>query len=210
MAPARTASRLRAAERQPGKIRRMGTAAWRARAGVLVLLGALVVHELRYLLAGRHPDAHAHAYMDRLVPFACALLVLAALEFVARLALRRGVGSRALAVGGVRWLALSCLLIGIFAVQETAEMLIEHGRLDLADSLIVHGSWLAAPLAFAVAAVIAAVLQGAKALMARTNTARRRPVEAPEPRRALPRANTARVAVIARNLAGRAPPSFVN
>lgn len=177
---------------------------------MLVLLGALVVHELRYVLAGRPVDQQAHAYMGRLMPFACALVVLAAFEFLGRLALRRGARARAPAAGGMRWLALSCLLIGIFAVQEAAEMLIEHGRLELADSLIVHGSWLAAPLSFAVAALIAALLQGAKALVARTGTARRRPVRAREPGRALQRASAAHVAVIARNLAGRAPPSFVN
>jgi hypothetical protein len=188
----------------------MGTGAWRARAGVLVLLGALAVHELRYLLAGRHPDEHAHAYMGRLVPFACALLVLVAVEFAGRLALRRRGTTRALAVGGVRWLALSCLLLAIFAVQETAELLVEHGRVDLADSLVVHGSWLAAPLAFVVGAVIAALLKGAKALLADAGAARRRPMAAPESRRLPARPISPRIAVIARNLAGRAPPSFVN
>jgi hypothetical protein len=184
----------------------MGTAAWRARAGVLVLLGALVVHELRYVLAGRHPDEQAHSYMDRVVPFACALLVLAAIEFVARIARRRRVEARTLSVGGVRWLALSCMLLAIFAVQETAEMLLEHGRLDLADSLIVHGSWLAAPLSFAVGAVIALLLRGAKALLAQAGLPRALREGASEARRALPRLQTARLPVLACNLAGRAPP----
>lgn len=148
--------------------------------------------------------------MDRLVPFACALLVLVAIEFVTRLALRRRVEARALAEGGVRWLALSCLLIGIFAVQETAEMFFEHGRIEFADSLIVHGGWLAAPLSFAVAAVIALVLRGAHALLVRPRHRRSTPAGAPEGRYALPRPSTARPPVIACNLAGRAPPSFVN
>ena len=206
--------RLRAAERPPGKIRAMGTAAWRARAGVLVLLGALVVHELRYVLAGRHPDAQAHAYMDRLVPFACALLVLAGDRVPgARLALRRRVDARALSAGGVRWLALSCMLIGIFAVQESAEMLFEHGRLDLADSLIVHGSWLGrAALVRGRGPSSRCCFEGAKALLAQTGSPER---PAPRrrrsrPRRALPRREPARVPVFACNLAGRAPPSFVN
>jgi hypothetical protein len=186
----------------------MGTAAWRARAGVLVLLGALVVHELRYVLAGRHPDEQAHAYMDRLVPFACALLVLVAIEFVARMALRRRAEAGALSVGGVRWLALSCMLVGIFAVQETAEMLLEHGRLDLADSLVVHGSWLAAPLSFAVGAVIALLLRGAEALLAQTSSPRPLRPGTPEVRRPLPRLRTARLPVLAPRRPRAA--SFVN
>ena len=188
----------------------MGSVAWRARAGVLVLLGALVVHELRYLLAGQHPDAHSHAYMGRLVPFVSALLLLAAVEFLARLALRRRVQTHALEAGGVRWLALGTILLGIFAVQETAEVFFEHGRLDLADSLIVHGGWLGAPLSFAVAAVIALLLRGANALLARAVHVRVQRPGAPERYRLLPRRSGAAVPVIARNLAGRAPPSFVN
>ena len=135
-----------------------------------MLLGAIVVHELRYLLAGQHPDAHAHAYMGRLVPVVSALLLLAVVEFVARLALRRRVQAAALGAGGVRWLALGTILLGIFAAQETAEVFFEHGRLDLADSLIVHGGWLGAPLSFAVAAVIALLLRGANALLARAGS----------------------------------------
>jgi len=173
-------------------------------------MGALVVHELRYVLASRHPDAHAHTYMDRLVPFACALLVLAGIEFLARLAHRRRVDARSLSAGGVRWLALSCLLIAIFAVQESAEGLLEHGRLDLADSLVIHGGWLAAPLSFAVAGIIALLLQGAKALLAHSCRARVARAETFEPRRVLRRRSGPLVPVIACNLAGRAPPSFVN
>jgi hypothetical protein len=175
-----------------------------------VLLGALVVHELRYVLAGQHADEHAHAYMGRLVPFVSALLLLAAIEFLARLARRRRVHPDALAAGGVRWLALGTMLLAIFAAQETAEVLLEHGRLDLADSLIVHGGWLGAPLSFAVAAGIALLLRGANALLARTGHVRVVRTRAPDRDRLLPRRSGGGVPVIARNLAGRAPPSFVN
>jgi hypothetical protein len=188
----------------------MKTAAWRVRAGVLVLLGAIVVHELRYALAGAHADAHAHAYMGRLVPLACALVVLAAIEFAVRLGLRRRMDTRALESAGVRWLALGTLLLAIFAMQETAEMFAEHGRLDLVDSLIVHGGWLAAPLSYAVGAVIALLLRGAEALLARTGRRAWGDARAPEPHRPLRRPSAARLRVIACNLAGRAPPPVVN
>jgi len=171
-----------------------------------VLLGAIVVHELRYVLAGQHPDAHAHAYMGRLVPFVCALLLLTALEFLARLTRRKRVGADALAAGGVRWLALGTILLAIFSAQETAEVLFEHGRLDIADSLIVHGGWLGAPLSFAVAAVIALLLRGAGALLARKVRVHLVRARAPQRYRLLPRQHGGSVPVIARNLAGRAPP----
>jgi hypothetical protein len=187
----------------------MGTAAWRVRAGVLVLLGAIVVHELRYALAGAHADTHAHAYMGRLVPLVCALVALAAIEFVVRLGLRRRVETRALEAAGVRWLALGTLLLAIFAVQETAELYLEHGRFDVVDSLVVHGGWMALPLSFAVAAVIAVLLRGARALLARP-ARRSGGVWMPELSRALQRGSEARVRAIACNLAGRAPPLFVN
>jgi hypothetical protein len=105
--------------------------------------------------------------MGWLVPLACALAALAATELAARLALRRRTGAGALAAGGVRWLALSSLLVGIFAVQESAELLLVHGRLDVAESLVVHGGWIALPLCFAVGALVALLLRGARALLAR-------------------------------------------
>lgn len=187
----------------------METAAWRVRAGVLVLLGAIVVHELRYALAGAQADSHVHAYMGRLVPLVCALAALAAVEFIVRLGLRRRVEPRALEAAGVRWLALATLLLAIFAVQETAELYLEHGRLDLVDSLVVHGGWLAVPLSFAVAAVIAVLLRGARALLARAPRTHGG-LRTPELPRTLARASKARVRVIACNLAGRAPPPLVN
>jgi len=175
-----------------------------------LLLGALVVHELRYVLAGQHPDEHAHVYMGPLAPFVFGLGLLAAIEFLVRLTRRRRVRADALAAGGVRWLALGTILLAIFSVQEIAEVLVEHGRLDITDSLVVHGGWLGAPLSFAVAAVIALLLRGAKALLARTAHVRVQRARAPEGYRLLPRRSGAGVPVIARNLAGRAPPSFVN
>lgn len=187
----------------------MEAAAWRVRAGVLVLMGAIAVHELRYALAGAHADAHIHAYMGRLVPLACALVALAIAEFVVRLGLRRRIETRTLAAGGVRWLALGVLLLAIFCAQETVEMFVEHGRFDLVDSLVVHGGWVALPLSFVVAAVIALLLRGATALLARAYPASPG-VRARDARRPRPRRNSARVRVIAWNLAGRAPPLLVN
>jgi hypothetical protein len=181
------------------------------RAGILVLLGGLAVHELRYALTGRHQDQHAHAYMGWLVPVVGALAVLAAVEFAARLAGRARSGPHPLSAAGVRWLALSSLLVAIFAVQETGEMLLAHGHVAIADSLVAHGGWMALPLSFAVGAVIALLLRGARALLARAWG--RRPkvrAAAPAPLRRRPDRGRPRIAVIACHLAGRAPPSFVS
>jgi hypothetical protein len=188
----------------------MGTAAWRVRAGLLVLVGALAVHELRYLIAGQHQDEHVHAYMPWLVPLVCALLGLAAAEFTARLVARIRDGRPAYVPAGVRWLAVSALLTAIFAFQEVTELLVTHGRLDVAQSLVVQGGWVALPLCFAVGGVIALLLRGARALLSRTWDRRRAPRTVPvNTHRRLPGSRTPRVPVIACNLAGRAPPCVV-
>ncbi|HWH45433.1 MAG TPA: hypothetical protein VNT32_11950 [Thermoleophilaceae bacterium] len=187
----------------------MASSVWRLRAGALVLAGALVVHELRYALAGVVADEHAHSYLSWLGPLVCGVLILAAAEFafrLRRLARSRelmpvpGVGACCLGFGG--------LLFVIFALQEGAEMLVVHGRVDLAESLVVHGGWIAGPLSLVVGGLIALLLRGARVLLARVASGRPRPwpraQRAPRPRldHSQPRLN-----VLARNLAGRAPPS---
>jgi hypothetical protein len=186
----------------------MGSAAWRVRAGALVLAGALAVHELRYALVARDADAHAHAYLSWLGPFLCGVLVLAVAEFALRLAGRRVEGQLPPAPRfGSRWAAFAVLLVAIFAVQETIEMLWAHGSIDLQAAVIAHEGWLALPLAIVVGAAAAALLRGARALVARLGAGRRaarpRTVALPPRHRRgwLPPGD-----VLARNLAGRAPP----
>jgi hypothetical protein len=178
---------------------------------VLVLAGALAVHELRYVLAGRREDPHEHAYMPWAIPIACALLGLALAEFAARLAVRIREDDQPVHLpAGVRWLTASTLLTAIFSMQEVTERFIAHGRFDIADSLVVHGGWVALPLCFVVGAVIALLLRGAHALLTRTwGTVRAARSRIAEPLRRLPRPRSPRAPVIARNLAGRAPPCVV-
>jgi len=178
---------------------------------VLVLAGALAVHELRYALTGQVQDAHAHAYMTWLVPLACALVGLALAEFSVRIARRiRGDARPAYIPAGVRWLTASTLLTAIFTLQEVVERLLAHGRVDVAESLVVHGGWIALPLCFVVGAVIALLLRGARALLARSwSSSIPAPGRTAEPLPRLPRPRAPRVPVIARNLAGRAPPRVV-
>ncbi|MGH2839184.1 MAG: hypothetical protein ACRDJY_12655 [Thermoleophilaceae bacterium] len=176
-----------------------------------MLVGALAVHELRYVLAGTHQDEHAHAYMAWLVPLTCALLGLALAEFSVRLARRIRRDARPVYVpAGVRWLTASSLLTTIFALQEVVERLLAHGRVDVTEALVVHGGWVALPLCFVVGAVIALLLRGARALLTRRwGTTPAAPARIVEPLPRLPRARALRVPVIACNLAGRAPPRVV-
>jgi hypothetical protein len=100
----------------------VASASWRLRAGALVLAGALVVHELRYALAGLPADEHAHSYMSWLGPFVCGVLVLAVAEFALRIGGRERVRDvRPIPGVGRRWLGLAALLLAIFALQEVAE-----------------------------------------------------------------------------------------
>ena len=89
-------------------------------------------------------------------------------------------------------------------------MLLAHGVLAPADAFLVHGSWLALPLSFAVGAAITLLLRGASALLGGVpgRRARLRP-RSLEPRPYVAAFRKPRAAVIACHLAGRAPPSAV-
>lgn len=178
---------------------------------MLTLLAALAVHELRYSIAGVPQDAHAHAYMSWLIAVAAALAVLAATELGGRLLLGgRGAAHAEIPPAGVRWLALSSLLTAIFAVQESVETLVAHGRVDLVESMLVHGGWVAGPLALALAAVVALLVRGARALLARLAGRRPRVRARPErPAHSLPRRISRRLPALACHLSGRAPPPLV-
>jgi len=189
----------------------VGNAAWRIRAGVLLFAAALAVHELRYALTGQPLDEHAHQYFAWLLPIGCALLTLGVVDFAARLAVRAGRGAPVSQLpAGVRWLALSSVLLAVFCTQEMAELLLAHGGIDPAESLVTHGGWTAAPLCLVAGAVVTALLRGARALLVQIAGRRARPrtrIAQARPRFAL--VALRRMPVLACNLAGRAPPSFV-
>ena len=180
---------------------------WRARAAVLVLIGSLAVHQGRYLAFSR-PDDHAHAYLEWLVPALTALTFVLLAEFAARLALTRPepptLPSRARL-----WLLATVALLAIFGAQETIEGVAAHGAWPSPLELAADGGWTAAPLALAVGGLVVLLLAGAASIAARV--ARRR-----EPRHRAPR-SAARphlpllappASVLARRLAGRAPPQL--
>jgi hypothetical protein len=186
--------------------------AWRLRAAALVLAGALAVHELRYLLAyqgdsGRALSLQGHAYLSVITPLICALVAVAAAQFVGRLA--RGRADESPPGFGATWLWASISLVAIFVAQESVEGLLASGHPGGVAAVAAHGGWLAAPVAAAVGAVIALLLRGAAAALA--SAAKRSRSAVPRARSALlrppPRLARPRLHPLALKLAGRAPPS---
>jgi hypothetical protein len=194
----------------------MGAFAWRARAGVLLLAGAVAVHQLVYGLAGLRPDEHAHAYLDWLTPALFGLLVAAAAELVLRVLRVHRRPAAPPPRGRVLWPFLSLLLLAIFASQELAETLVAagegHGH-ALRELVLGHGLWIAGPVSLLVGAVLALALRGAAAVEAwclRVAPARPSPRPAAAPRlRARVLVLVAPRDLLARHLAGRAPPAVV-
>lgn len=185
---------------------------WRLRAAVLTLVGALVVHEGRYLAATpehRHEMAGVHEYLTWVIAFGGVALFLALAQLAVRLDRRREAPGR-LPGGGTIWLAASTSLLSIFVAQELGEVLLSHGSLPAPAEAFGPGAWVALPLAVACGGAIALLLKGAAAAV---RWALSRGRHAPRSSaRAARRPHVAVLApmgsVLARRLAGRAPPAL--
>ena len=165
-----------------------------ARRASLLVLGALVLHQLRYALAygDRTSTALAsqgHSYLGDvgaiLVAFAaslaCARLLAAALG-----RLRPGPSGRALPRAA---LAFAAALLGIFSAQELTEGALSAGHPGGLAAVAANGGWLALPLALAIglaAALGDRLLAGAERRLANgaraARAARPRPLAAAAPR----------------------------
>ncbi|MFL5828183.1 MAG: hypothetical protein ACJ76V_16815 [Thermoleophilaceae bacterium] len=189
----------------------MRSLAWRLRAAALVLAGALAVHELRYLLAyqgdsGRALGVQGHAYLSLITPLVCALVAVAAAQFVGRLA--RG-GSHESPPGfAATWLWASLSLVAIFVVQESVEGMLASGHPAGIAAVVSHGGWLAVPASLSVGAVIALLLRGAAVALASVARhgslgVRRAKADVVRTPLCLPRP---RLHPLALKLGGRAPP----
>lgn len=110
----------------------------------LLGVGAVLVHQLRYVLAGSPPDASVHGYLGPAGSLLAGVMVLA---------LARAVLGRAAPAARTRvlWPGTALALIVVYCLQETAEGL----------SPVAHGGWLALPLAVLVALGIALLVRGA-------------------------------------------------
>lgn len=187
------------------------TLPWRLRAAVLTLAGVLGVHQVRFRFAPvehEHELAAAHVYLPWLTAAAGALLFLAIVQ-LAVCVHRRAERAPRIPRVPVLWLAATATLLCVFGTQESLETLLSHGHLPALAELLGEGGWTAVPTAVAAGALIALLLRGAAGAVAWVLA--RRPHR---PRRAaaavaIPAAPALapRGSLLARRLAGRAPPA---
>jgi len=190
---------------------------WGFRLRCFALLGAGVIglHELRYLIgyggeAGHALAAQGHGYLDAVTATVALALVAALAVLIA--AVVRGATSAAARRARpwrVRWPAASGALLAVFVTQELLEGALSPGHPAGLAGVAGNGGWIAVPLALAIGAVVAVLLRGAEAVIARFAPSPRRPRLRP-PRIALPRAPLHEppraVALLAAPGAPRAPP----
>ena len=184
----------------------------RLRAAALLAIGALAVHELRYLAgygggAGGALAAHGHAYLALAGGLVAVVSIFALAAFLARLALGGTVGSAPSTTGLA--LGATAALLAIYAGQELIEGLLAPGHPAGLAGVLGAGGWTAVPLACLIGLVIALLLRCADAALARAGGHRPRPL--PRPALAPPvlpplRPPAPSVAGLGRHLAGRAPP----
>jgi len=189
----------------------------RGRGLLLLPVGALVVHQLRYMLAyGSSASSElkdqGHSYLHSLTPWLVASIGLAAGLFLCELARRpvlrgrwaqnrRAISARSL------WLCTAGLLVFIYAAQEFLEGLLEEGHPAGFLGIFGHGGWWAIPAAAVVAAAVVALQRVARALIAATRPpVRFGPKRRPGFVRELVGATPRRLSPLAGAAAGRAPP----
>src|SRR4051812_22722563 len=175
------------------------------RAGAMLAAGSLAVHELRFMAGyGGEGSVGGHAYLVWLAPLVALALAAACGVWLARVG-RDGAAPRPT----LTWLGASASLALAYVTQETIEGLTSAGHPDL----LAHGGWIAAPAALAVGALVALMLRGSHAAD-RAAAVAARPWSPLAPTPAAPLALALPVAaplaprpgVLARRLAGRAPP----
>ena len=181
--------------------------------------GALVLHELQYRVSfGAGADAalaaHGHAYLSLAVAVVSVLTGLADVRLLAEVGgARSGTlvsACRAPASLRRRWTWSSAALASTYLLQEGLEGVLAAGHPGVVHAVSSHHGWVALLLAAALGLLVACLARGAEANVA---PARRR---ARAPRRPRARAKIARpravlclrpLEVLARHLAGRAPPA---
>jgi len=191
------------------------------RAGALIAVGALGVHDLRYLLAyqgdaGRELSLQGHGYLRLATPLIAGLVVLAAAAFATRLlrAYAAGDGDEPRALPSTRriWLLTSALLVSVYSVQEWLEGGLATGHPGGLAAPYSHGGWLAVPLALVIGLVLALALRGAAAAIAVAAARGRARLGRPAASKLLPRVGRSVWSApspvpLARRLAPRAPPA---
>ena len=189
-----------------------------ARVASLLALGALAVHQLRYLFThgsgwGEALQREGHAYLSSALPVVVALATAALVAVLLRSAeigAWRSPGARHRGASG--WLLYATALFVVFSVQELAEGALVASHPAGLDAVLGGGAWVAAPLALAFGAVAALVERlldragGALALVLAPRRPRPRPRRPARPAQAPRRAPLAALP-LAFGLARRPPPA---
>jgi hypothetical protein len=191
----------------------------RSRAGVLravALLagGAVALHQLRFVLGyGGNASAvlalEGHSYLPFAEALVAVVLAAACIWFVASLALAhqgRPVASSGHPFGSL-WAYASAALLAVYVLQEGFEGAFSPGHPAGLAGIFGNGGWTALPLAVAIGALIALLLEGARRVLVAVS---------PRARLALPRPRKARwlqlpvgvpkLDVLAHSLTARGPP----
>jgi hypothetical protein len=138
------------------------TAGSRLRSTALLLIGALVVHEARYLLAygaqaGGVEASTGHAYLQLIAPLLVAAAAAAIVVSLVAPAIHRRLPRLADPGSATeRAAGYAAALLAIFVAQEVCEALLSGGHAGALGGIAGPGGWLALPLAIAVGALIEA------------------------------------------------------
>lgn len=180
--------------------------------------GALVLHELQYRVSfGPGADAalaaHGHAYLSGAIALVSVLAGLAVIRLLAEVGrARRGAlasARRAPASLPRRWIWSSAALATTYLLQEGLEGQLAPGHPGVLHAVGPHHGWVALLVAVVLGLLVACLMRGAEAIvaLARRGAHVRR---GPRARGRLVRSPAApcfpRLEVLARHLAGRAPP----
>ena len=172
-----------------------------------MVVAAFTLHQLRYLLAPADAAEQAdHAYIPFIAMLVVLLFALAAGQLALRVAVARddGAGEAEPRRFWVAWLTSAVLLVGVFVGQELLEAVLAGGAPE--NPLAAGGLW-ALPLALVLGLLVAVLLRWAgAAVRAAVRPVRRRHSRPGAVLRPLWRPAAPAGSVLARNLAGRAPP----
>jgi hypothetical protein len=164
-----------------------------ARTASLLSLGALAVHELRYVLAygeraGEALASQGHAYLSDLGGALITLILATLLATVLAGALAPPARRPGNAGSAFRRMAVlhGLALMAIFCAQELTEGAVASGHAAGLAAVLAHGGWVALPLALAAGALCSLAclaLQGVERNLARRalRRTRRRPPAVAEP-----------------------------
>jgi hypothetical protein len=131
-----------------------------ARTAALLVLGALALHELRYLIAfgGEAPSIlaqHGHGYLGFLAPLLVAGAAAAIVTSVVAPALLGRMAPARRPYTEERAAGYAAGLVAVFFAQELAESLLSGGHPDGVAAVLGAGGWVVLPLAIALGALAA-------------------------------------------------------